>query len=129
MRSFPTVCVLLVLALAFQTPAVAQDRGISGKWSGTSINSSGKSDGFLEVTENEDGTLTGKWGSTGNELKIDKGERVTADILRWESSTETHRWCVQAKVNGKSLVLEYTCTWKADGKIQGAIGTAVLTRD
>jgi hypothetical protein len=117
------------LVLALHTTAVAQERGISGKWSGTGVNHLDKSDAFLEVAENEDGTLTGKWGSTGNELKIEKGERVTADVLRWESSTETHRWCVNAKVNGKSLVLEVTCTWKEDGKVKGGVGTVVLTKD
>jgi hypothetical protein len=36
---------------------------------------------------------------------------------------------VQPRVNGISMVLEYTVTTKVDGKIKGGIGTLVLARE
>jgi len=111
--------------------AVAQEKGLTGKWTGTGVNDMGlKSDAFLDLTVNDDGTLTGTWGCPGQtELKIEKGEQVTADVLRWESSTETHRWCVRATVKGKALVLDTTCTSREDGKVKGGTAIDVLVRN
>jgi uncharacterized protein (TIGR03067 family) len=111
--------------LSASVPAQAQERGISGKWAGTNVNDWGiKSEDSLEITENEDGTLTG----TASGMKIENGERVTAAVLQWEHVTQTHHWRVRCNVKGKSLVLDYTCTSKENGKVKGGTGTSVLTR-
>jgi len=132
MQRFLLGVLATTLAIPLLSPpaAVGQENSLTGKWVGTGVNDKGKSEAFLDLTVNEDGTLTGMWGCPGNtELKIEKGEQVTEHVLRWESSTETHRWCVRATVNGKSLVLETTCTWREDGKVKGGIATNVLVRE
>src|SRR6267143_2113329 len=108
-RTITSFGMFLLLSLLRPGDGQAQERGISGKWVGTAVNDEGiKCEDSLDITENEDGTLTGKAGPWG--LKIENGERVTPDVLQWEHSIPTHRWHVHCTVKGKSLVLDYTCT-------------------
>ncbi len=107
--------------------------GVTGKWHGKSVNAEVMSDTFLDITEHEDGTLTGMWGCRGVcEVKIEKGERLSAELLRWESTTPgATPWHVVARVDGKSMVLERTGGGlpTADRKRHGNLGTSVLIRD
>ncbi len=121
---------LLLLGISSSGDAQAQPRGISGKWAGTGVNDGGGQFAEpLEITEHEDGTLTGTGnGAPGKEMKILNGERVMAGLYQWEYATKTHRWRVRGTVKGKSLVLDYTCTWKEDGKVKGGTGTIVMTK-
>lgn len=116
----------LVTLFSFHQSATAED--VTGRWTGKSANEKEQSGGFVDIKENADGTLTGKWGSKGNVMTIEKGERVTADVLRWESTFEGGRWVVQAKVDGSSMVLDYSSTHKENGKIKGGVARSVLTR-
>jgi hypothetical protein len=104
--------------------------GISGKWAGMGVNSDGnKGTASLLVEEHQDGTLTGKWGAAGSEMTIEKGERVTPQVLHWECSTGIYRYRVRCTMEGKALVITYTLTWKEDGKVNGHTGTGVLVRE
>lgn len=107
--------------------------GITGKWHGKSVSAEAMSDTFLDITEHEDGTLTGMWGSRGVcEVKIEKGERLSAELLRWESTTPgATTWHVVARVDGKSMVIERTggALPTTDRKRHGNLGTSVLIRD
>ena len=107
--------------------------GVSGKWHGKSVSAEVMSDTFLDITEHEDGTLTGMWGCPGVcEVKIEKGERLTAELLRWESTTPgATPWHVVARVDGKSMVIERTggALPDTDRKRSGNVGTSILIRD
>jgi hypothetical protein len=104
--------------------------GISGKWAGMGVNSDGnKGTASLMVEEHSDGTLTGKWGAAGSEMTIEKGERVTPQVLHWECSAGIYRYRVRCTMEGKALVITYTLTGKEDGKVNGHTGTGVLVRE
>ena len=107
--------------------------GVSGKWHGKSVSADRMSDTFLDITEHEDGTLTGMWGCPGVcEVKTEKGERLTAELLRWESTTPgATPWHVVARVDGKSMVIERTggALPNTDRKRSGNVGTSILIRD
>src|SRR5262245_24670302 len=79
--------------------------GISGKWTGGGHNSNGdySAEGELEVKEHKDGTVTGEWGAPRH-LTIEKGERVTADLLQWESSDKKGVYRARCTQKGKALV-------------------------
>jgi hypothetical protein len=121
----------LLVGLSFPGQIRAQDPDrISGKWTGTGVNSDGgKATGALIVMEHKDGTLTGKWGATGGEMTIEKGERVTEHVLHWECSNGMYHYRVRCTVEGKALVITYTLTWKEDGKVKGSTGTSVLVKE
>jgi RNA polymerase sigma factor (sigma-70 family) len=103
---------------------------ISGKWTGMGVNSDGnKGTASLIVKEHPDGTVTGKWGAAGSEMTIEKGERVTPQVLHWECSTGIYRYRVRCTMEGKALVITYTLTGKEDGKVNGHTGTGVLVRE
>jgi hypothetical protein len=120
---------LLLLTLAFYGRLQAQEaRGISGKWGGTFVDSNGeKATVSLIVEEHEDGTLTGKFGR--QQLTIEKGERVTPQVLHWECKSGARLYRVRCTVEGKALLISYTHTWKEDGKVKGSTGTGVLVRE
>lgn len=107
--------------------------GVTGKWHGKSVSAEVMSDTFLDITEHEDGTLTGMWGSRSVcEVEIEKGERLTAELLRWESTTPgATPWKVVARVDGKSMVIERTggALPTTDRKRHGNLGTSVLIRE
>jgi Concanavalin A-like lectin/glucanases superfamily len=107
--------------------------GVTGKWHGKSVSAEVMSDTFLDITEHEDGTLTGMWGCRGVcEVKIEKGERLTAELLRWESTTPgATPWHVVARVDGKTMVIERTggAGPSTDRKRHGNLGTSILIRD
>jgi hypothetical protein len=107
--------------------------GVTGNWHGKSVNAETMSDTFLDITEHEDGTLTGMWGCRGVcEVKIENGERLSAELLRWESTTPgATSWHVVARVDGRSMVIERTggAAPTADRNRHGNLGTSVLIRD
>jgi hypothetical protein len=107
---------------------------VTGVWTGRYTNhDNGQSgDAYLDITEHADGTLTGKWGTDENTaVKIEHGERVTADLLQWEAVTEEKhqpRYRVRATLKGKTLELACTVTWREDGKVKGNTANSILTR-
>ena len=119
--------------LAIYRVAPKPPLGVTGKWNGKSVSAEVMSDTFLDITEHEDGTLTGMWGCRGVcEVKIEKGERLTAELLRWESTAPgATAWHVVARVDGKSMVIERTggALPTTDRKRHGNVGTSVLIRD
>jgi hypothetical protein len=108
---------------------------LTGVWKGTYTNhTNGLSGGaYLDVTEHPDGTITGKWGSDAESAnKIERGERVTAQVLHWEMESKEEGkpvYRVRATQKDKALVLDITVTWREDGKVKGATATSVLTRE
>ena len=128
---FALVWAFLLAGLSLPGNLGAQEPlGISGKWTGMGVNSDGnKGTASLLVEEHPDGTLTGKWGAAGSEMTIEKGERVTPQVLHWECSTGIYRYRVRCTVEGKALVITYTLTGKEDGKVNGHTGTGVLVRE
>lgn len=89
-------------------PEPAQPRGLTGRWKGKAVNSARMSDCELNLVEDADGGLTGTWGSPGvNMVRIDRGERLGSDLLRWESTSPgIMRWFVTGRINGDAIVLE-----------------------
>jgi hypothetical protein len=77
--------------------------------------------------------LTGKWGPFGKEVPIENGERVTNDVLHWESSwagenTPKTRYRIVCAITGKTLVVHWIGTRKENGKVKGETGVVVLVR-
>lgn len=114
--------------------APATSDGLTGRWSGITVRPDGdKSEVFTDVTEHEDGTLSGTWGGVPRDvLTIQNGTRVSNDLLQWESTQsylDSH-WSVRCRVMGenKAMVLDYTYTGKQDGKVVGNISVGVLTK-
>jgi hypothetical protein len=128
---------LLMAGLSFppgQAQAQRPTVDISGTWSGTAVNNDGRTaTASLIVKENVDGTLTGKWGPLGKETPIEKGERVTTDVLHWEAwyadeTTPKTNYRIVCTVMGKALVVHWAGTRKHDGKVKGETGMVVLVR-
>jgi hypothetical protein len=138
MRSIGVLCITcVVLALvSFDTPRIhgqAPGKTLTGIWEGTYTNEGGDvSKGYLDITENADGTLSGKWGNDPEAaLKIENGERVTKHVFQWEASSEANekgRYRCRATLKGKTLELDITYTWREDGKVKGTTATSALTR-
>jgi hypothetical protein len=114
--------VLLLPAIFLMTEqcAIAQQPSLTGKWKGTGIGGTDdvvnvSPDVALELKEHEDGTVTGHWDSR---VKIEKGERVTADLAQWEAHDGNWRFCYRCSIQrgGKLLAIEITQTTKEDGK-------------
>ena len=121
---------LLVNGLSLPGQIRAQEPlGISGEWKGAAVNSEG---GFnpndtLTIREHADGTLTGLW--TSLDLKIEKGQRVTGEVVRWESTdARGGQWRATCTQRGKSLVIDWTTTTREFGKVRGLTGTSILVR-
>lgn len=128
---------LLMAGLSFPPGRAQAQRptaDISGTWSGTAVNNNGRTaTASLIVKENADGTLTGKWGPPGKEATIEKGERVTSDVLHWEAAwadenTPNTHYRVVCTVMGKALVVHWIGTRKQDGKVKGETGMVLLVR-
>jgi hypothetical protein len=83
---------------------------------------------FLSATEHPDGSLTGKWGDPKDPLTIEKGERVTANVLQWESPSGLGRYRVRCTQKGKSLVIDWCYTSVEEFKVRGHTGTSILVR-
>ena len=107
---------------------------LSGVWQGdyfvnpTEV----RSDGYLNITEHPDGSLTGWWGNSPRSvLKIESGERVTERIFQWEASSaanELGRYRVRAERKGETLELDVIYTWREAGQIKGLTASSLLTR-
>jgi hypothetical protein len=130
------VLVLLGVSLLIGLPARGQvadkEVGISGKWKGFAVNSDGGASDieFLDVKEKTDGTLTGKCGNRDLVMTIEKGERVTPEVVQWEASDPSagvYRY--RGVQKGKVLQLEWTHTRKEDGKVKWHTGTVLLVRE
>jgi hypothetical protein len=61
-------------------------------------------------------------------VTIEKGERVTADVLQWEGSDGKGHYRARCTQKGKSLVIDWTYTYKDGGKVKGDTGTMILVR-
>ena len=82
---------------------------------------------MLTIREHADGRLTGKW--TNLEMTIEKGERVTESVIRWESTDEKGgQWRATGTQRGKALIIDWTLTIKEEGKVRGVTGTCILLR-
>jgi hypothetical protein len=132
MHKLMTVLFGVFLVAATSAPSRGADgeaNGISGKWVGAGHNSKGQysAEGALIVTEHKDGTVTGEWGAPLH-LTIEKGERVAADVLQWESSDNKGRYRARCTQKGKSLVIDWTYTYKDNDKVMGETGTIILVR-
>ena len=106
-----------------------EPNSISGKWVGAGHNSKGQysAEGAMNVTEHKDGTVTGEWGAPLH-LTIEKGERVGAEVLQWESSDNKGRYRARCTQKGKALVIDWTYTYKENDKVMGETGTIILVR-
>lgn len=69
-------------------------------------------------------------GATWDQGKIEKGERVTAEVARWEMTDGDWRFCYRCAIKGggKALEIEITATKKESGKITGYTATSLLTK-
>lgn len=129
-RLLPNLVCGMILSGLLVSVCGAQDepRDITGKWVGTAINHAGeKTDDFLVIREQPDGTLTGEWHV--KDMVIEKGERISSTLLYWESTLGEGRYRVRCKQLGKALVLEWTYSEKTDGKVKGGTGVTVLVRE
>jgi hypothetical protein len=61
-------------------------------------------------------------------MTIEKGERVTPEVLHWECRGGTVHFWVRCNVTGKALVITYTATRREGGKVKGETRTGVLVR-
>jgi hypothetical protein len=99
---------------------------ISGRWTGYGVNSLGQqSPGEMVITEEPDGTLTGKWGAPMH-LTIENGERLTEDTLQWQGSNGQGTYRARCAQRGNSLVIDWT--YAEDGKGPSQTGTIVYAR-
>lgn len=122
----------LAAVLVVTGVATAQQPSISGKWSGWWVNSVAIGDGgsgpdSLIITQHDEGTITGTWLG----LKVEKGERVTAEIAQWACKNNAggnYNARCYIKEGGKLLVVEYTVTYRENGKVQGYTGVSILKR-
>ena len=106
---------------------------LTGVWWGTFINQQGSvSRGYLNVTENADGTLSGQWGNAPKGcLTIEQGERVTEGTYQWEAPSQANeqgRYRVRAEMKENMLQLTITYTWREDGRVKGLTATSALAR-
>jgi hypothetical protein len=99
---------------------------ITGRWTGYGVNSLGQqSPGEMVITEEPDGTLTGKWGAPMH-LTIENGERLTEDTLQWEGSNGQGTYRARCAQRGNSLVIDWTYAEERKGPSQ--TGTIVYAR-
>ena len=112
---------------------LSTESSLTGVWRGTFVTQNAVvSDGYLNITEHADGSLSGKWGNgPRGALSIEYGERVTENVAQWEAASaanEEGRYRIRATLNGKSLRLDVTYTWREKGKIKGLTAVSMLTR-
>jgi hypothetical protein len=128
MRAWSVTVVLLATLFVADSSALAQEPGVSGKWKGVTVSSLGdKANVTLEIEELNDGTITGTW---DGRVKIEKGERVTAEVAHWELTDGDWRFCCRCaiKSGGKALTVEITATTKEAGKVKGYTATSLFTK-
>lgn len=139
-----SVCSLIVFVVAGDTlPArdavtlnrVEQTRtnSLTGIWKGSFVNDRDVlSNAYLNITENADGTLTGKWGNSApGVLVIENGERVNDELVQWEAASVQHkdgRYRVRATLKKGELNLDVTYTWRENSKVKGLTAVSTLTR-
>ncbi len=134
-----TLCAGVGAALATPDAAPPRDDGdsaensLTGIWRGTFVTQHDvASDGYLDITEHADGSLSGKWGNDPRgALTIEHGECVTKDIFQWEAPSQANekgRYRVRATLSGKTLQLDVTYTWREKGKVKGLTAVSTLTR-
>ncbi len=126
------LCSMPTLGMTSAATAHAADP-LTGIWHGTYVNDDDvPSDAYLEVTENADGSLSGRWGNGPNgALVIEHGERVTKSVFQWEAASEAHqdgRYRIRARLIDGTLHLDVTYTWRQDGKINGQTAVSTLSR-
>ncbi len=79
------------------------ENSLTGIWRGTFVTQNDvASNGYLDITEHADGSLSGKWGNDARgALTIEHGECVTKDIFQWEAPSQANekgRYRVRAAV-------------------------------
>jgi hypothetical protein len=119
------VCVLAVLIMVAGA-AAGQDKKRSefrGKWSGNWENTRGENGTeTLTLRESPEGHLAGVY---WEDSKL-KGERVGEHTFYFESRTDSHAYRVVGRIEGGTLILNYSAT-SPDGKDR-YYGKSVLQR-
>ena len=118
-----------IIAIAGFVPTLGADQpSLTGKWSGKYVNSFGfDGEDSLDIVVTKDNTVTGTWDGK----KVEKGEKVSDELLQWEAAKGEFRYRARAYVKGagKALLVEYTVTEIENGKVSTAYtGTSLLIK-
>lgn len=108
-------------------PDLSKD--VSGTWSGTSEDTEGDKDvAILAIKQQPNDTFIG---TLNQEYTIPKGQRVSDSEIVWECSKGSETLQVRGKIKdrGRTLLLIYSGTETAKGKVTTFLGVGRLTRD